>query len=49
MGWIDIFEFYHITTTVVIPTKVGIRYFQTLPGFRIKPGMSEKAVFQSSF
>jgi len=32
----------------VIPAKAGIQYFQLFPGFRVKPGMTEKAVSQRS-
>ena len=28
------------TGNAVIPAKAGIQYYQVLPGFRVKPGMT---------
>jgi len=32
----------------VIPAKAGIQYFEGLPGFRVKPGMTNKKIRQKS-
>ena len=36
----------HKTHNFVIPAKAGIQYFQIVPGFRVKPGMTNKGVIQ---
>ncbi|HOD97440.1 MAG TPA: hypothetical protein PLU95_01665 [Syntrophales bacterium] len=33
---------------IVIPVRSGIQYYQEVPGFRIKPRMTEQGVFQRS-
>jgi len=43
----------HKTTNFVIPadpgsSPEGIQFFQALPGFRVKPGMTEKGMTQVS-
>jgi len=32
----------------VIPAKAGIQYYQVFPGFRVKPGMTNRGVMQRS-
>jgi len=38
----------HKTANFVIPAKAGIQYYQILPGFRVKPGMTDKRIMQRS-
>jgi hypothetical protein len=42
------FEKFDFVLSPVIPEKAGIKYFQTITGFRIKSGMTKKGVFQRS-
>ena len=37
-----------VTGNVVIPAKAGIQCYQVLSGFRVKPGMTEGGIIQSS-
>jgi len=43
----ETFEELHCSLHIVIPAKAGIQCFQELPGFRFRPGIAEKVVFQS--
>jgi hypothetical protein len=44
----EMFAQLHKTSNHVILTKAGIQYYQPLPGFRVKPGMTNRRVMQSS-
>jgi hypothetical protein len=36
------------TSNYVIPAKAGIQYYQVSPRFRVKPGMTNRGILQSS-
>jgi hypothetical protein len=42
---IETFEKRRKIVSLVIPAKAGIQYFHPFPGFRVKPGMTEKGSF----
>jgi hypothetical protein len=44
----EIFEKINFRLPIVIPSKAGIQHFQVITGFRVKPGMTERGVFQRS-
>jgi len=42
----DTFEKLRSRLHMVIPVKAGIQYGQGVHGFRVKPGMTAKGIFQ---
>ncbi len=44
---IEAFAKLHKPSNYVIPAEAGIQYSQVLPGFRVKPGMTNRVVLQS--